>query len=184
MFQECFSFVSNRSLMGKFQGSCAVLFLAAVLAVVAIAKTEVGWTTFYTLGSLHGDAEALLVERGLPGEVRSARLKIGSRAGYAVVKLSPEQAEAFTAVLLQDGYEPFPREEDQELIAEMPDYYEMAVTPQGLPESLRLEVASALAKGNCSVVRGGSDQGRLDLNWFCYLPEQNLAFITIAYRYG
>lgn len=153
----------------KSSSTCLTLLSLGALLFLVTCKTEVGWSWFYPLGSLTSDVRQTVQAHGLNLTLERARLRLGSRAGYAVLSLVPGSESGLESLseVNQDPESPRPVE-----------------VPFGLPEKIEEEVKGALLLERCRMYRGQSTVGEVELERVIYLPETKRVYLTFHYRYG
>lgn len=149
--------------------SCLTVLSLGALLFFFTCKTEVGWSWFYPLGSLTPDVRQTVQAHGLSLKLEKARLRLGSRAGYAVLSLVPGSESGFESL----------SEVNQD-----PESQRPVEVPFGLPEEIKEEVKGALLLERCRMYRGKSTVGELEFERIIYLPETKRVYLTFHYRYG
>ena len=161
--------------------SCLLVLILAGLLFLGSCQTEVGWSWFYPLGSLESDVKQTLELHKLDCVLDKARLRVGSRAGYACLHLATPQSSAGLSALAEKARmsrppgEKVDADEQQALVSSR---------LRAFPEAVRLEVEQALRDGACEVYSGQRDVGKVELETILYLKKSGKVYITFFYRYG
>ena len=164
---------------------CLLSFTLFIAMFIGGCRTELGWTYTSSLGGLNSDVEQTLSTLGLTGmTIEKARLKVGSRQGYALLKADKSSAEAGLKKLEELKYTPLFTEEEREDQEYFLTSVGFKVGGRGVPEHLKEGVTTALLEGSCQGVSGVGAQGPVELTCFMYLPKEDRVLVIFHYRYG
>lgn len=157
--------------------------LIALASLVALGffffKTEPGWTLFYSFGHFGPDMRALVTDNGLQPRSMTARLRVGSRNGYAWIYADDAELEKFRQALLSKGLVEYPDPKTP------PEDRPFAVNLAGAPDGERERYRQALIQGQARAVKGAEVRhGDMKDFLFIYLPGENRGLLLGGYPYG